>query len=980
MKTRITAMIMGLFLLINVLAPSFVSSAEESTNSQETSNANPKVAVSVTYQDGTSIQSGDISKDTVFKAVYAFDEMEINTDGTALRQGHVYDLPAILGIGQFNLTEEEKISLKLKNSDTELGVITVKPNGDKADLSFELTTDMEGTISDAYFEVELRLNPEDTSSQRTISFPDGCSYDFNIREYMDVAPSIKLTAEKLNDDTADWKATINRGSKQEFGADTKVVIKLSADEEYVEGSANIGGQKLDAIYDKSKHQLICDVASFLNSEGDVVINYQTKVVYKVTAAQIAANSTKLQVKVWDEAALEEDDVIDKASANVSFTKDCNKWFSKEAVGDIDDEGVQQWKIVVDSNDCDFNNVHLYDLLPTESEMGLVQGSVYVNDKKAKVAIAQNDSYTFSVDLGKLSSEKKVIEYKTRIKNYSDYLKRNHSTKPANKAWFTYEYDFGDGAATYTGATATATAEVNLKSGVEKKGISYDTATHRILWQIAVNQEYQQLTNVSVKDIIPSNQSYVEGSISSITYTDSKGETSTKEASVEYDGNNALVVDLGNLSGQKAVFTLMTELKADAVEIWSDNAVNNIVNTVEMSASEINEVQKDSASVSYKSEVISTSISNYNYNEHTADIVITVDKNKMPMSSIIVVDQLKYENYEFQVVSDLTVNGVKKNYVINKDGNLVLHLDDITEAGEGAIQTITFKVKVSGDVYKLINNKNFTIANVAALQTKDIIKKASGYVDCKSDDMSIYNSILAKTGKGDAKEGIASYTIMVNRARIPVAKGFTLKDTLGSSLQLDEESIQVYDCAIDDKSGKVMEETPVAKNMYKVKVSTEADKDILEIKLPAGDHVYKVTYNAFIVDSKLTDCNNTVEIIDAGFDNISGQQFDVKSYFEAGASFRPRKSRTKEDKAKADNEGAVKEKSVNSDEESIIKEKSIVAYADADLSTDSENAQNASSRFAKTGGFVGTLAAYAAGLVLIIAGLYLVLSKKKTNEK
>ena len=77
---KITAIIIGVFLLFNVLAPGFVSYAEETNSSVETSNAGPKVTVNVTNWDGTSIQSGDISKDTVFKAVYTFEEMEINTD------------------------------------------------------------------------------------------------------------------------------------------------------------------------------------------------------------------------------------------------------------------------------------------------------------------------------------------------------------------------------------------------------------------------------------------------------------------------------------------------------------------------------------------------------------------------------------------------------------------------------------------------------------------------------------------------------------------------------------------------------------------------------------------------------------------------------------------------------------------------------------------------------------------------------------
>ena len=134
-----------------------------------------------------------------------------------------------------------------------------------------------------------------------------------------------------------------------------------------------------------------------------------------------------------------------------------------------------------------------------------------------------------------------------------------------------------------------------------------------------------------------------------------------------------------------------------------------------------------------------------------------------------------------------------------------------------------------------------------------------------------------------------------------------------------------------------------------------------------------------MDSKLTDCNNTVQITSEGYDSILGQQFDVKSFFEAGANFKARKPKpnAKKEVEKADN---TKESTANGQADSlsglVIKEKRIEALSSGDTNNTDDN----HSSFAKTGGFIGTIAAYGAGILLIAVGIYLVLAKKKANEK
>ena len=71
--------------------------------------------------------------------------------------------------------------------------------------------------------------------------------------------------------------------------------------------------------------------------------------------------------------------------------------------------------------------------------------------------------------------------------------------------------------------------------------------------------------------------------------------------------------------------------------------------------------------------------------------------------------------------------------------------------------------------------------------------------------------------------------------------------------------------------------------YAKKVSSNGANTVLDVTLPQTDKVYKLTYNASVVDTKLTDCSNSIEIITIGYESASAK-VDVKSQFNVGAEF------------------------------------------------------------------------------------------------
>jgi uncharacterized surface anchored protein len=916
MKRKILAGVMAFLLIFSTLSQDLIAFADTNSNSSDL------VTVTVTNaQTDEALADGTISKSTQFKASYKFKDVAINTtDDGAIQQWQTLELPSITGISQFNLSAQT-IKVYDTTNTIEFGEVVITPDieNDLATVEFTLTSDQAGTLSNAYFDIILALNETLTTKKREITFPDGSVYTFTIKEYVTTPPSLSIEATKKDDTTVSWEVNItNAETPTEYENGYTLSIELSDDESYVSDSFKINQESQIATYDESNRTLTFSIDSpTTDSNAKTQITYDTTTAFSLEESDITNNVTEMEVVLTDNANLIDNSVNSyiyskPVSDTETLTKSVKQWLNKEVTGSVTTDGIINWKITVNNNGYSLKNVTLYDLFAGDgANMTLVDGVVNVNTtnnttgetttSSLSATLNENSSsdYTWSALLGNMTGDTTiVISYSTQITNYADYLKQNHSSNPKNDAWITYEYAFaGNGTSEFRGPSVTKEASVNLSSGIEIRGVSYDPSTHELTWKVLVNQGYQPVTKVKITDLIPSEQTYVDSSISEVSLINSSGKTvsSLSVTPIEDSSdNNNILIDLGSLvdsedssKGYEAVFTLKTVLTDAAASTWTNNKSTTFSNTVSLKIAENASAQSSTAKISYTSNVLKTSIDNYSYNDHTVDVTVTVDTNKMDMKNAVVVDSLNYNDYKFEIVDDkVYVNGTETVHSLNGEGNLVVSLGNISkDEGDSSIKTISFKAKVNSDNYKNINNGTFSIYNTAKLTTDDITNHTNlNAVEVTSGKITITNSIIKKEGQADSSTGQADYTVYINRARLDLTNNFTVRDTLGSSLELDQLSIKLYQCEIDD-DGNIIAATLVESSEYTVSVDINSEnKTVMDVTLPETNYVYKLTYSAQLVDVTLKDCSNNISIVYKDSTTFASSSQNLKTSFKAGAEF------------------------------------------------------------------------------------------------
>ena len=850
----------------------------------------------------TSTDAIEITSGTEFKAVYTFPDLILNTsDEGSLQKGITYTVkPSIAGIKQFNLTDTITADVKDDDNGTVYGVITVTPNEDKdeATMTFTPTSVVVGTLSNLKFEISFKLDTTSntSSSRERVVFPDGNTYSFILTDLVATPPTLSIEGSLSSSDNtvADWTVKItNAATPQTYSDGYTVKIKLSDGEKYVEGSSSVDGVQ----YDSTNNILSFKINSPSTVSNDVTtITYKTTSEFPLTETIIGNNDETIEATLVDTANLVDSSNTkinqEAASAEVTVSKTLSKWMEKTG-GTVSSDGTVEWTVTVQNNGYSLKDVVLYDAF--DNTMSLVENSVKVSKSGATASFVSgtysSKAYNWSVKIGDMSgSETVTITYKTQIKDYSEYQKQNHATKPSNSAWISYTYDFGSEEGPFTGPTVSKEASVNQQSGIKIEGAGVDVSTHELTWKVTVNAGYQTVSGITVLDMIPAGQEYVTGSLSNITLTTSDGASTTRTSSAasytnpdDSSDTNNLSIEIGDLDGQKAEFTLKTKLTDDVVAVWSDNKSDTYYNNVELIQSGYDK-QKHSASQKYTSTVLTTTIGNYNYNNHTVDVTVEVDANQMVMDNTVVTNKLKYDDYEFDINEAVYVDGVElssDSYSIS-DGNLVVKLGNINSK-----KKVSFAATVKSDSYETVNNSTFSINNKAYLSTKDVNKISADYqVPAESDSITINNSTLLKEGTGNSSTGAATYTVYINKARNQIAEGTYVEDVLGSSLELDTLSVELYECELDADGTVLLADSPLSSDKYTVTVSVDAstNKTIMDVTIPATDKVYVLKYSAQVTDTKLTDCSNSISMWKTDGSTVASSNLNLQTSFNAGATF------------------------------------------------------------------------------------------------
>ncbi|MBR6308217.1 MAG: hypothetical protein IKR39_06370 [Lachnospiraceae bacterium] len=745
------------------------------------------------------------------------------------------------------------LSIDVESGDRRLGVISIDEDGNAILTIDDTFTEVE-SAEDAYAgrELTLSLNKADNGDvdRYELTFAHN-TYTVRIKEFMPQAPKVTKTASAIDSDgNVTWTVTVTNDEKP-IAYEDGFTIKdtFSAGQAFLEGSLSeaasgaitpsVDGNTISWNYKDNTPSKVSvftykthiDVMALVkDANADTTINKD--VTNKVT---ITASGTD------DYAPLSL-----TADAKSTISKDVDKWVDKTGT-DVDSTGKATWTITVKNNGFTIKDVVLHDTIVADDDV-----TIEMTDIKVVDALGNDVSFTPSANgneheiafTGNMSGEAVyTVTYNTTIKNYAEYLKKNH-TVPSNSAWLTYSYDASGKGTEWTPVTGPGMEAhfkgpgMMAKAAVKKSSAGIDRVNHTMDWLVEVNSNEQALTGVSVTDAIP--EGHIYAGIKNVKIDGADAVDSLY--SVDDSNLTNVVVSFGdNIEGKKASFVIITKLTDSENMIWASNASKEYVNEVTLK-SDGNAAVKDSAKQTYDSTVIAKTAGNYDYNTHLIPYTITVNQNKMAMNNVTVTDPL---DSRLEYVADSSnVSGTIYNAGTN---TLTFNLGNITDK-----TVITFYAKVKdGDTFA--NNGKITIPNSASLVSAEYGNKTE--VSCST---TINNSVIRK--KGVQNDEIINYTVEVNVAQQNLYRSgigeVVIQDTMGASLVLDDESVKLYEATVNS-DGTLTQGSLVTGAVVRIDCSNP--RTVLEVVVPksGSSKAYILKYTAKMLKKKAKEFTNNV---------------------------------------------------------------------------------------------------------------------------
>ncbi len=705
---------------------------------------------------------------------------------------------------------------------------------ENAQFGFQFTLNK---VADAYktqSEIDLKIGDRDVL--------------VNISENQPKAPSLNKTGtyDKSND-VINWTVNIDRDANAiSYANGFKFVDTFAGEQAYVDGSFKVNDTAVTDGLTVSTSSIEYAVPA-ATTDSDIVIKYQTKPTADFMKDSFKDNTSggktinfSNSAKILDDA----DKEIATDNATVPVTKEYNQWIKKEG-GEIDlSTGRANWTVTIDTNNYGLKNLKLYDKFDTDNEttMELVSGSLSI-DGPAGTLEGAGSGYDFCVSFGNVSNAGTIkVSYTTQIKDFEEFQKTNRKV-PENKAWISYEDEAGT--EVFTKNVGVGITGLSVKAGIHKEYTAYDSKTHQITWTVTANKNKKPITNITIKDVLPTDQKLIE--INNIKISDG----STLPDVTSFDNLNEYSIVFGDkLSGESVTFNVVSEIVDKS--FWANNKSQAFTNKAEIYTGD-KLLAKDTASKTLTSTVITKTSGSYNYDTHEIEYKVVVNENKMEMKSVTVSDELIKAGVEL-VSGSLKINGSLASSYTYTNGALTIDLGDIT-AGDDAKKTITFRVKVKDElILGLKNNESTQIKNEATVKFDDNAAGLSS--NCTTP---IKNVILSKKGKINPSTGLVDYTVYLNYGKQEIPAGTVLRDTLGASFEFISDSIHLYECTVDPSTGDLSATSTEVPS--KVTVEKDGDKTRIDIKLTSGTNKACVlVYSASMEDKSLNDFTNDVKLI------------------------------------------------------------------------------------------------------------------------
>ncbi len=620
------------------------------------------------------------------------------------------------------------------------GIITVTFNGL---IEQEGLSAISGSLSFSGSFDEAKIGTGETIE---FSLKAGTTYTVAFED--DEAPATPATIAKsgvYDQNTGEilWTVTATPGDEDLTNA--SVIDSLGANHQMIESSFTLAGASLNLDPDTGAY-----VFSLGNISSETSFSYRTKPVNNVfDGVNEGSNVTFL-----NDVALQNDG-IEIATDNASVKVAAN-FVKKSGVFHTDVDGIPYilWSV-------DINNNHLTlsapftvsDTLPAYLSMqedSLTVGGVPETFTKNESTY----SYTFVGDI----SQPVQLQYITYI-DEAYYLQQD-SVSFSNTVSLTY------GTNTYSD-----TASVGVGTSLLRKtGDGYDPATQLITWRMAINENGKNFTNAVIEDSIPAGQEYVDGSFSVIN---------KDGATCNYDaGGRLLTITLGDITAtERPVITYKTQV-TNVAHTTTNNGGVNYSNTATLTGVGITN-STSTGTQSVKSTVLEKA-GTYDYSAHRLHWTLTINRNGMPMSNLIVTDTIS--SRQAYVANSMKIDGV--DYNPEQNGNLLtIDLGTVNETIE-----VTYETQLDDDAVAAFmeTNQDITLNNSASL-TSDY-----GQTVNISASVTVTNRSLSKSVKTgyDETEGTIEWEVKVNPQQVPLNNA-VLVDILQNGLSLDSESIRLY---------------------------------------------------------------------------------------------------------------------------------------------------------------------------------------------
>lgn len=848
------------------------------------------VALRLNGKELSTSEVNDISINDEIEVVYNFQPEVVITndgkfnkafDGYYVKRNNTYLLPSMPKELCDNVDRSIVIENEAGGVSHRFGTFTYAPDGKTTILIDDGQTDPYIVATDAKAQFKLKLNNDVKAHNDKYAYElvfGSKKYKINITEYKPKEPEVSKSASEISaDGNITWTVTLtNNDNPVDYTEGYTFKDTLGEGHTYVPDSfKSLNG---DTVTPTVSGNTISWVYKDNTKSKTIKFQYDTHVDFVALTKDKNENTTVYpKVKNGVKVTAPKGEGYDALEISASVTKQLSKtvamWVDKVCTSKVNADGESEWKITIRNNGFNLKNVILHDKITVDSGEKITITGVNVDPDVAKTDVTPTYKNSLDLKFDTMSGDAVyTITYKAKIDDFENYLKENHNI-PTNKAWIEYEYEtpgIGDGwTKVPKGPSITAEFKgggVTEKAAIHKKADGTNPADHTLTWTVEVNKNTQNLEEVKVTDIIPSDQEYVEIKDVKINNSDATG-----KYTLDVIDSNNVVLDFGdNLKGNDAFFRIVTKLTDEQSNVWASNNSQYYDNQVKLKSKGNPEVT-DTASQNFPSTVIAKSAGKYNYDTHIIHYTITINQNEMEMNDVKVKDALdsKLEYVEGSYTGEASVEYVNNEITFSF-------------AKINAKKVIEFDAKVKDGATFANNADSITVPNEASIISREYTGETKA--SCST---TFKNKVIDKRGQPriPIDLGIVDYTVDLNVAKQDLYDDkideVIIEDLIGASFMLEKTSVKLYEATVDPDNGALAKTGSPIDAVVRVDKNSDSPKTKLQVVVPK-DHVkraYVLEYWVNVVNKKAEDYSNDVSLKGYGDSakNTADKKFDVDNF-------------------------------------------------------------------------------------------------------